>query len=96
MKNENELNRMELILQEFAKLAEEKRTALDEAGDPNVEQLIREADALLRQRLDPMVHEAFRDHPEKLAEWESIMQEYYALDEEDPLDLNEKDSGKSI
>lgn len=83
MPKNNGHSRMELILQEFARLEKEKRTPGNEESDPQVTQLIKEGDAMLRQ-LDPIVRETFRDHPKELAEWDSIMQQYYALDEEEP------------
>ena len=44
--------------------------------DPKVEVLIDEADEILTAQIDPMMREALSADPEKLAEWDALMQEY--------------------
>jgi len=54
----------------------------NEPTDPEIVKLLEEGMDAIRQ-LDPIVRETFRDQPEKLAEWDSIMHMNDAADEID-------------
>jgi hypothetical protein len=48
----------------------------DDAPDPEVEVLLDKADNILTAKLDPLMRETYSGDPEKLAEWDALMQEY--------------------
>jgi hypothetical protein len=48
-----------------------------------VEVLLDQADEILTAEIDPMVREALKADPEKLAEWDALMQEYAQIAAED-------------
>jgi hypothetical protein len=79
MKDEDPFSRMNSVISEIDGINKKKFPEPDEPPDPVVEKLLAEADEAL-EKLDPMVREAFRDHPERLAEWDEIMQAYYELE----------------
>jgi hypothetical protein len=51
--------------------SDEETDPLEEETDPHILELIERAWELQKQ-LDPLVREAMRDHPEKLAAWDEI------------------------
>jgi hypothetical protein len=57
----------------------------EEVAGPAIEKLLKFGTLVIR-RLDPLVREAYKDQPEKLARWEAIMNEYKDLDDEDVED----------
>ena len=56
----------------------------DEETDQQAEEMIKQGDKLITERLDPMAREGLRDHLEELAEWDRHMEKYYNLDKKDP------------
>jgi hypothetical protein len=54
----------------------------NEETDPRILELINKG-MKIQKELDPIVREAYRNDPEKLAEWDSIMHMCDDLDEED-------------
>jgi hypothetical protein len=80
-------DRMGFIAREIDRLDKENPTGPDEETDPRIVQLLEEGRRIQKQ-LDPLVRETFRDRPEHLVEWDSIM---HMCDD----DLDEGDSGKS-
>lgn len=68
----------------------EKVTQIDEElpeemAEPLIEKLLKFGDLVIR-RLDPLVRETYQNNPERLAEWEALMNDYKDLDEEDGED----------
>lgn len=84
MQNDNPFNRMDKIIKEIKDLDEKHTSGQEEESDPRVAELIAKGMRTVRE-LDPIVRETFRDNPEALAEWDSIMQDFYKLEEEDSL-----------
>lgn len=58
-------------------------TQSEGAFDPKVQTLIDQADQNLTAELDPMMRDALSADPEKLAEWDALMQEYARVAAED-------------
>ena len=83
MQNYNPFSRMDKIIEEIKEL-DEKDTGGSEESDPRVAELIAEGRRIVRE-LDPIVRDTFRDNPDALAEWDSIMQDFYKLEEDDSL-----------
>lgn len=52
----------------------------EELTELRIEEACRKGDLAVRE-LDPLVREIMKDDPQALAEWDSIMQDYYAIDE---------------
>ena len=53
----------------------------EDVAEPLIEKLLNFG-AIVIRRLDPLVREAYKDKPEKLAAWEAIMNDYKDLDDE--------------
>jgi superfamily I DNA and RNA helicase len=70
--------RLSQIIKEVARLDQENPTGPDEESDPRIEKLLDEA-LRIQKALDIIVREVYRNSPEKLAEWERIIQ----IDDED-------------
>ena len=71
-------------MDDIGRLMDELRRNNDpnEPTDPEIVRLIEEGMSVVGQ-LDPIVRETFRDQPDKLAEWDSIMHMNDAADEID-------------
>jgi hypothetical protein len=67
-------NRLCFLIDEVERLDKESSVPEGE-HDPALDPLLDEASAIVRQ-LDPIYREGCRNQPEKLAEWESIMNAY--------------------
>jgi hypothetical protein len=53
----------------------------EDVAEPLIEKLLNFGNIVIR-RLDPLVREGYKDKPEKLAEWEAIMNDYKDPDDE--------------
>jgi hypothetical protein len=62
---------------------ENNPTQSEEEYDPKVQILINQVDEILTRQLDPMMREALSAQPEKLADWDALMQEYARVSAED-------------
>ena len=58
-------------------------TQSEGAFDPKVQTLLDQADQILTAELDPLMRDALSADPEKLAEWDALMQEYARVAAED-------------
>jgi hypothetical protein len=76
MKNEDPFSRMDSVISEIDRINKKKYPGPEEPPDPHTEKLLAEAGEAL-DKLDPIVRETFRDEPDKLAEWDDIMQDWY-------------------
>ena len=83
MNNESSLSKEDSAAHENEQPGDNNRGQSEGAFDPKVQILIDQADQLLTAEIDPMMREALSSDPEKLAEWEALMQEYAQLDAED-------------
>jgi hypothetical protein len=57
----------------------------EEVSEPIIAKLLKFGELVIR-RLDPLVRETYLNQPEKLAEWDAIMNDYKDLDDEDRED----------
>ena len=70
------------ILKEIQRIDKENPTGPDEATDPRIIKLLDMGNQLVKG-MDPVIREQYRDNPQLLAEWDSIMQPFYAAEKED-------------
>jgi hypothetical protein len=82
MEHENLFKRMDYIVKEIARLDRENPTGPDGGTNPRIVELLKEG-MRIQKELDPLMRGTFRDNPETLAEWNSIMHMCDDLDEED-------------
>jgi hypothetical protein len=78
---QNPFDRLNVIIEEIERLDKEY-PAPDGESNSVLEPLFEEGNAIIRQ-LDPVVRERYRDEPEKLAEWLSIINDFPDLLAED-------------
>ena len=72
--NQNPFERLNFIIAEIERLDKESPVPEGELN-PALEPLFQEGNALVRQ-LDPLIRKRYRDEPEKLAAWLSIVKDY--------------------
>lgn len=68
----NMFKRIGFLVSEIERLDKENPTGPDEETDPRIVKMLDEAERVMRL-LDPIVRETYRDKPEALAEWDSIV-----------------------
>ena len=83
MRHENLFSRLDYIIKEIARLDKENPTGPDEETDPRIVELLNEGTEIQKE-LDPLMRGTFRNNPDKLAEWDSIMKTHYELNREEP------------
>ena len=76
MKTETPLSQLDYIADEIEYFKQ------GQLSDLEIHEVLAKGMEIVGQ-LDPIVRERYRDRPEALAEWDDIMQEYYALRDED-------------
>ena len=72
MRDDNPLAKLDDLFKQMAERDKENPSGPDEETDPRIVALLAEG-LRLQQELDPIVRETFKDQPEVLAEWDSIM-----------------------
>ena len=77
--NAGDLFRVNRLITEKVKQFDEELP--EDVAEPLIEKLLKFGDIVIR-RLDPLVREGYKNRPEKLAEWEAIMNDYTDLDDE--------------
>jgi hypothetical protein len=83
MNDESSPSREDFAAHEIEQPAHNSPAQSEGASDPKVRMLLDQTDQILTAQLDPVVREALSADPEKLAEWDALMQEYARIAAED-------------
>jgi hypothetical protein len=92
MNDESSRNIGDFAAHEIEPPAENNSPQSEGAFDPKVQILLDQADQLLTTQIDPVMREAFAADPEKLAEWDALMQEYAQIAAEDQAPPTESET----
>jgi len=92
MNDESSRSRGDFAAHEIEQPAENNPPQSEGASDPKVQMLLDQADQLLTTQIDPVMREAFAADPERLAEWDALMQEYAQIAAEDQAPPTESET----
>ena len=83
MNDERPLSKEDLAAREIEEPTDNNPAQSESASNPKVQILLDQADQILTAQIDPVMREALSANPEKLAEWDALMQEYAQIAAED-------------
>lgn len=92
MNDESSPSKEDSAAHEVEPTADNNPAQSEGASDPKVEVLLDQADDILTAQIDPMIREALSADPEKLAEWDALMQEYARVGAEDQAPPTESET----
>ena len=92
MNDERPLSKEDLAAREIEEPTDNNPAQSEGASDPKVQMLLDQADQLLTTQIDPVMREAFAADPERLAEWDALMQEYAQIAAEDQAPPTESET----